>query len=326
MFKAVGFSLGLSVCLLAASSFPASAEPTSGFDKPAPESLEDLREIEARVEAVAALAAPATVSLEIGRSGSGSGVIIGDEGYILTAAHVILEAGELIQVRFPDGTVETAKTLGLDHQNDAGLAKLQGEGPWPGVEMAEADTLGVGDWVVSLGHPGGFDLERSVVVRLGRVLRIRKVVGIQSDCSLIGGDSGGPLFDLDGKVVGIHSRIGRSERANIHVPISEYHNAWDRLVAGREWGHRQFPGPGIMLGPDKQDRGVVVERLLKRGAAAKAGIKIGDIITKVGDQAIRDDHTFHETIALLVPGDVIVVTLLRGGQEMQIELTIGEER
>ncbi|MEM9417567.1 MAG: trypsin-like peptidase domain-containing protein [Planctomycetota bacterium] len=312
--------------MLALTSLTASAEPTSVFDKPAPETLEDLREIEARVEAVAALAAPATVSLEIGFSGSGSGVIIGDEGYILTAAHVIGKAGQVIQVRFPDGTVETAETLGLDHQNDAGLAKLQGDGPWPSVEMAESDTLGVGDWVVSLGHPGGFDLERSVVVRLGRVLRIRKVVGIQSDCSLIGGDSGGPLFNMDGQVVGIHSRIGKTERVNIHVPIKEYHNAWDRFVAGREWGRRQFPGAGIMLAPDKQDRGVVVERMQKRGAAANSGIKIGDIITKIGDQPIRDDHAFHDAMALLVPGDEIMVTLLRGDDEVQIEFTMGEDR
>ena len=156
------------------------AEPTSVFDKPAPESLDDLREIEARVEAVAELAAPATVSLDMGRGGSGSGVIIGDEVYILTAAHVIGEAGQIIQVRFPDGTVETAETLGLDRKNDAGRAKLQGEGPWPSVEMAEPGTAGTGEWVVSLGHPGGFDLERSVVVRLGRVLRVRSIV-IKSD-------------------------------------------------------------------------------------------------------------------------------------------------
>ena len=82
-------------------------------------------------------------------------------------------------------------TLGSDQENDAGLAQLQGEGPWPHVEMAPANTLGTGDWVVALGHPGGCDLERNVVVRLGRIVRVRQTA-IQSDCSLIGGDSGGP--------------------------------------------------------------------------------------------------------------------------------------
>ncbi|MBB6430806.1 serine protease Do [Algisphaera agarilytica] len=301
------------------------AEPTSVFDKPAPESLEDLREIEARVEAVAELAAPATVSLDMGRGGSGSGVIIGDEGYILTAAHVIGEAGQIIQVRFPDGTVETAETLGLDRKNDAGLAQLQGEGPWPSVEMAAAGTVGTGDWVVSLGHPGGFDLERSVVVRLGRVLRVRSIV-LQSDCSLIGGDSGGPLFNMDGKVVGIHSRIGKSERANLHISIGEYHSTWDSLVEGRQWGRQQSPEMGIVeLGPDKEDRGVVVIRMVKPSAASEAGIKLGDIITGIGDRSIRDDHEFHEEIATLMSGDKVAMSVLRDDEELQLELTMGEQ-
>ncbi len=301
----------------------AHAERPAVFDKLAPETLDDLKQIEARVEAVAAHAAPATVSLDLGIGGTGSGVVIGDAGYILTAAHVIGDAGQIIQVRFPDGRVETALTLGSDQQNDAGLAQLQGDGPWPHVEMADPDTLTQGDWVVALGHPGGFDEDRSVVVRLGRIVRVRPVVGIQSDCSLIGGDSGGPLFDMDGRVVGIHSRIGASERTNIHVPIGEYHAGWDHLAAGRQWGRRQLPLLGVWLGADPLDRGVLVERVMRRSAAARAGIQIGDVITRVGDQAMYDDRAVHEAMALQVPGDPITVTVLRDGRELQLQATLG---
>lgn len=314
----------LILCLAVFTAIPSLAERPAALDKLAPETIEDLKQIEARVEAVAAHAAPATVSLDMGPiGGTGSGVVIGEDGYILTAAHVIGDAGQVIQVRFPDGTVETAITLGSDQKNDAGLAKLQGEGPWPHVDMAPADTLTQGDWVVALGHPGGFDQDRSVVVRLGRILRVRRVVGIMSDCSLIGGDSGGPLFDMDGQVVGIHSRIGQSERTNIHVPISEYQDGWDSLAAGRQWGRRQAPMPGIDYAPDPEDRGVVVTRVMRRSGASRAGVQPGDIITQIDDQPTYDSSTMSEALALKVPGDLITVALIRGDEVIQLEVTLG---
>lgn len=315
----------LTLCVAVFAATASLAERPAALDKLAPETIEDLKQIEARVETVAAHAAPATVSLDMGPiGGTGSGVVIGEDGYILTAAHVIGDAGQVIQVRFPDGTVETAVTLGSDQKNDAGLAKLQGEGPWPHVDMAPADTLTQGDWVVALGHPGGFDQDRSVVVRLGRIVRVRPVVGIQSDCSLIGGDSGGPLFDMDGQVVGIHSRIGQSERTNIHVPISEYHTGWNLLTAGREWGQRKSPLLEIDYAPDVEDRGVVVTRLMRRSGASRAGVRPGDIITHIDEQPVYDSSTFNEALALKVPGDSTVLTLLRDGREIQLEATLGE--
>lgn len=302
----------------------AMAEQPAALDKPAPETLDDLRVIQARVEAVAEQAAPATVALDLGIAGTGSGVVVSEDGYVLTAAHVIGDADQLVQVRFPDGSTATGRTLGSDQQNDAGLVKLQGDGPWPFVPMAEPDTLEPGDWVVALGHPGGYDEDRTVVVRLGRIVRVRKVVGIMSDCSLIGGDSGGPLFNTEGEVVGIHSRIGQSERTNIHVPISEYHSGWDRLAAGRQWGRRQMPLLGVLLDPDNEERGVLVQRVFRRSAASRAGMKPGDVIVRVDDQPMLDDRTIHEYMALQLPGDPVLLTVLRDGEEIQLEATLGE--
>ncbi|MEM8738693.1 MAG: trypsin-like peptidase domain-containing protein [Planctomycetota bacterium] len=301
--------------------------PPAEADAPpplAPESIEQLRELQARVERVARDTAAATVALDLRYSGTGSGVIISEDGYILTAAHVIGDADRILQVRFPDGQVHPARTLGSDQRSDAGLAKLEGDGPWPHVPIAPAGSLDVGQWVVALGHPGGFAPERPAVVRLGRVIRVRPLVGIQSDCSLIGGDSGGPLFDLHGRVVGIHSRIGRGPRTNIHVPIADYLESWERLAAGRQWGERKSPLLGVALGPDPADRGVLIQQVLRRSAAARAGLRRGDIILALDEVATRDSDTILEHMSLQLPGDVVQVHVLRGETQLTLPATLGE--
>jgi len=311
--------------ILAAAVLPAAADRSAVLDKPAPETLADLQEIQRRVEAVAASAGPATVALMVGEDSTGSGVVVTEDGYVLTAAHVIGEPGQLIEARFPDGRVVNARTLGSDRQNDAGMVKLEGDGPWPFVEMADGQSLQHGDWVVALGHPGGFEIERSVVVRLGRVIRIRKIVGIQSDCSLIGGDSGGPLLDLEGRVVGIHSRIGRRSRVNIHVAVGDYANAWQRLAAGEQWIRRPHL-LGVWLTPDEQDRGAKVVRVMRDSPAKKAGLKPGDIIVNVNDQPLRDDGAIHRYLEAQGPGDTITLTVLRNNQELHLKAQLPKDQ
>lgn len=303
---------------------PAAADRPAVQDKPAPETLEDLREIEAHAQAVVAAAAPATVALDMGRrSGTGSGVIVSEDGYILTAAHVIGDADRQFFVHFPDGTTATAKTLGSDRQNDMGMAKLNGDGPWPFVPMAEADALQHRDWVVALGHPGGYKDERPVVARLGRVIRIRRGFGIQTDCSLIGGDSGGPLLNLQGQVVGIHSKIGQSSRSNMHVAVDDYRRGWDRMVAGEQWFRRRVsPLLGVFIDTDDRSRGVLVQRVVRGTPADDAGIRKQDIILRLDDQVCRDQRSVHEYLALLAPGDPVTVTLLRDGEEVVTEVTL----
>src|SRR5205807_4246056 len=95
------------------------------------------------------------------------------------------------------------------------------------------------DWCVVTGHPGGFRPGRSPVVRVGRILELNLTsprAYLRTDCTLVGGDSGGPLFDMHGRVIGIHSRIGGSITANLHVPVDTYRETWDRLVKGERWG------------------------------------------------------------------------------------------
>src|SRR3954466_942030 len=114
--------------------------------------------------------------------------------------------------------------------------------------MGISGALHKAQWCIALGHPGGFKLGRTAPLRLGRILDLRGTF-ITTDCTLVGGDSGGPLFDLDGKVIGIHSRIGASTLANIHVPVDTYTETWDRLAAAEAWGDRFAFGPrGPLLG------------------------------------------------------------------------------
>lgn len=311
----------------------ASAERPAVQDKDAPETLEDLRQIQGCVEALVEKASPATVALNVGE-GTGSGVIVSEDGLIITAAHVIadprsgdFEVGRKIQVIFPDGRVEPATTVGADGRLDAGMVKLDEPGPWPHVSMADAGSLQLGDWVVALGHPGGFDPERSVVVRLGRMIRIRDQV-MQSDCTLVGGDSGGPLFNLQGQVVGIHSRIGRSARSNYHVAIDVYHENWDEFAAGVvEEGSIPFTVLGVILEvDDDQENGALVDQVVEGTAAHKAGIKPGDRIIRIDEDELADGRALMAYIAAMNPGEEITVVVMRKGKEVKLQATLGDLR
>jgi hypothetical protein len=214
--------------------------------KTTPESIEDLRALEKKVQAVVAKVTPSVVGLLLGPA-QGSGVIIKD-GYILTAGHVSGVPNRKCIVVTPDGKKLDGKTLGRNTSIDSGLVQITTAGDYPPAEMGRSTGLRKGQWVVTIGHPGGFRPNRTPVVRVGRILHVDGNV-IQTDCTLVGGDSGGPLFDLDGKVIGIHSRIMNKISENFHVPVDTYINTWDRLAKGEQWG-----GP-LGIQPLVQSRG-----------------------------------------------------------------------
>ena len=184
----------------------ASADRLYFNDLSTPKSLDDLRAIQEAMQSNLSRAREATVCLQIGE-GSGSGVIVSPEGLVLTAAHVTGGVGEEVKVVMEDGTEYQGVSLGLNAKTDAAMLKIIDSGPFPFVEYDKVDATKLGDWVFSLGHSGGFDKARGINVRIGRLVREAETT-IQSDCMLIGGDSGGPLFDMTGKVIGIHSRVG----------------------------------------------------------------------------------------------------------------------
>jgi serine protease Do len=251
----------LCLCLLASGPSraddpkPVKPAPPAALDMRTPASVDDLRALEKQVQAVVAKVLPATVGVAIGPA-QGSGVLVKDR-YVLTAGHVSGIPGRAATLRLADGRKLKGKTLGRNGDIDSGLIQVTDEGKWPTAEIGKAADLKKGQWVVSIGHPGGYRANRSPVVRLGRVLTVNAGV-IITDCALVGGDSGGPLFDLDGKVIGIHSRIGPSLAQNFHVPVDTYTATWDRLAKGESWGGMGgaqlvfSPGGKVVL--EKKDR------------------------------------------------------------------------
>ena len=180
----------------------------------------------------------ATVAIQIkGTPGSGSGVIVSEDGLIMTAAHVVRQPGKKLFIIMADGSVKSATSLGLDHSTDAALAKMDAPGPYPWRPYAKETTYQTGDWTLALGHPGGPIIGRPAPVRLGRIIAAGTTSGFRkpltTNATVISGDSGGPLFNLDGEVIGIHSNIAMPWHINNHVPIAAFLENWQDLVEGK---------------------------------------------------------------------------------------------
>ena len=206
----------------------------------APVSVEELRDIEKHVQKVLKEVMPAVVGVRVGM-GQGSGVIINEDGTVLTAGHVSGEPNKRATIILPDGTILDAKTLGRNGGIDSGMIKITKEGKYPFLDMGKSSDLKPGQWVIAIGHPGGFRANRTPVVRVGRVLFANHLV-IRTDCTLVGGDSGGPLFDMQGRVIGIHSRIGgQTITENMHVPVDMFRREWTKLAKGESFGGKN-PG------------------------------------------------------------------------------------
>jgi serine protease Do len=213
----------------AATSGPATAGPATAGTK-----LAQWKQREAGILRVVETATDAVVAITDDES-YGSGVIVSPDGLVLTAGHVIMSEAAEFTVFLPNGRNAVAKPLGKNLNQDAGMLQIVEPGPWPYVELADGRSLKRGDWVVTLGHSGGYDLGRRPPVRVGRVVRLERDA-VTSDSPIIGGDSGGPVFNLDGQLVGIHSSIGESIAENRHVSIQVFLRDWDRLKQGESWG------------------------------------------------------------------------------------------
>lgn len=293
-------------------------------------SLQDLAKLEAKVEAVAAKVTPATVALLAEKTGSsGSGVVTTAEGLVLTAAHVVQGTAELLVV-FPDGKQVPGKVLGANYSKDIAMVQITAKGPWPFVERGSSKPLEAGDWVIGLGHSAGFDPGRSPPVRFGRVISKGPGNFLTTDCTLIGGDSGGPLFDLDGKIVGIHSNIGVALINNNHAGIDGFHEDWDRLLAGEGWGrlslnpfaNPEMPVLGIEMGLARRIKGVPVEMVVPRSPAAAAGVRTGDLILSLDHSEIRSGNELLQILAKKQAGEIVKLGVLRDDKNLDFKVTL----
>ena len=287
-----------------------------------PETLADFLRIQSRLEELLPNAEAATVAI-IGR-GAGSGVIVSPEGLVFTAAHMIRRAGESIDIRLSDGRTVSAKTLGALRFTDAGMAQIEEEGPWPFVPVAEMNAVR-GEWCFALGHPGGFDKARGQVVRVGRVISIRnRSSSIRTDCKIISGDSGGPLFNLNGELIGIHSRIAEDSDENFHVAAHVYQENREKLLAGTVFPRRTRPAGGFLgVHTQRHSEGIEVLEIVEESAAAKGELVAGDIILSVEGNSINDTDEFAAAISSYRPGEMVQLSLRRKGTVIEREIRLG---
>lgn len=298
-------------------------------EKKAPDSRKDLETIHSMLTKALPTARAATVCIDLGE-GSGSGVIVSADGLVLTAAHVSGGVGKKVTVILEDGTRLAAETLGLVADTDAAMIRITDPGTRPFVELDRDASSRLGDWVFSLGHSGGFDKARGSVVRLGRIVRIGSTL-YQSDCNLIGGDSGGPLFDLNGRLIGIHSRVGAALQENVHVPIDQFIRNWDGMLKSEFIGEGPFAkkpvkGNGYMgfASEPRDGGGLRVTRVGEDSPAKAAGLRVGDAILTFNGEHMSRRERMQELLAEMSAGDQVALGIERGGKPQTLTFELGE--
>ena len=288
-----------------------------------PENSDDLLEIQARLQSLLPEVQGAVVSIEA-RDGAGSGVIVSKDGLVLTAAHVIGSSKKKMTVRLPNGERLPAISLGGSELSDAGMLKITKSGSWPFAKIAPRGSVSLGDWCFGLGHPGGFDQERGIVVRIGRVIS-NKNETMQTDSRLLGGDSGGPLFDFDGRVIAIHSRISKKPDENFHVPIESFLANWEFFQNSKLFTIAQMEKGGFLgVACKETEKGVIVVEAIEGTEAEKSGLRPNDLILAVDGEKIDNREELTILLATKKPSDEIKLEYEREGSAQSLKIKLGE--
>jgi serine protease Do len=302
-----------------------------------PKTAAELQAVQDRVEAIGKYALPAVVNLLVS-DGQGSGVIISKDGYVLTAGHVSGDPHQTIYIRLSNGTIVEGQSLGANNQWDAGLVKITTPGNYAFMPIgtSSSPSRSLGQWVVAMGHPGGWQDGRQPVLRLGKIIRADRAREwyIQTDCTLIMGDSGGPVFDLDGRVIGINSRIGVNSTSNVHVPIDAFTQDWDRLAKGDKWGEPntfalrrpempQSTAPKATLHLKITDNsGIYVTNVGLGSGSERAGIQAQDVITKFNGHLVSTVEDLVSQLSGHKPGETVTLELLRQSKPVQVKVVL----
>lgn len=266
----------------------------------------------------------------------GSGFIISADGYILTNAHVVNEADEVL-VKLYDKREFKAKIIGADKRTDVALIKIEATG-LPKVTIGDPNALKVGEWVAAIGSPFGLEntMTAGIVSAKGRALPQENYVPfIQTDVAINPGNSGGPLFNLRGEVVGVNSQIysksGGSMGLSFSIPIDVAIDISNQLKAN---GHiaRGWLGIGIQevtkeLAESfglKQTSGALIAGVEKNSPAEKGGLEAGDIIFKFDGKPITTSSDLPRVVAATKPGKVVPVEIVRKGANKTLQLGVGE--
>ena len=186
-----------------------------------------------------------------------------------------------------------------------------------------------GEWCLAVGYPVSFSRGQQPAARLGRVLNTGSRT-IMTDCTIMGGDSGGPLFDLNGKVIGISSRVSGSLTQNFHVPLSVFEKYWDRMLKGEDIRSsrdrsRQRPSNQGYLGirGDSTASPPIIEEVVAESAADKAGLRIGDEVVEVNDIKMKNFEAIGPQLADKKPDDSITIMIRRDGELIKMTIKLG---
>lgn len=277
---------------------------------------------------------------------SGTGFIVSADGYILTNAHVI-DGAEEIHILLNDGSEETVEVVGSDVKTDIAVLKTDIAGLIP-LELGDSDSLRIGDFVLAIGNPLD-SVELYGTVTLGIVSAMAREINIdgfinnyiQTDAAINFGNSGGPLFDMQGRVVGMNSAksvtAGYDESGNpvaaegigFALPINDVVRVMTLLITN---GQIERPGIGItvanLTGEDAESigsiPGVVIYSVTDDGPAARAGLKVGDVFLSVDGISISDKDDLVSYLSKCHVGDVVIFVINRDGKEITIKVTVGD--
>ncbi|MCC6826909.1 MAG: Do family serine endopeptidase [Novosphingobium sp.] len=273
----------------------------------------------------------------------GSGFIISADGYVVTNNHVIVADGqgevESITVTMPDGNEYPAKLIGRDAASDLAVLKISAAKPFPFVKFGDSRSARVGDWVIAIGNPFGL----GGTVTSGIISAVYRNTGsgsaydryLQTDASINRGNSGGPMFDMKGQVIGINNAIfsptGGSVGIGFAIPAEIAAPIVDQLKAGKSIERGYL---GVRIQPVNEDladslgiahnRGEFIQAVEPGQPAAAAGIQAGDVVVKVAGKEVTRDQTLSYLVANTAPGSRIPVELIRNGKRLTLTATVGK--
>ena len=269
--------------------------------------------------------------------GLGTGVIVSQDGSILTNNHVVRDADE-VTVKLSDGRSFAAKVVGSDEKTDLAVVKIDASGLVP-AELGNSDAIEVGEWVLAIGNPFGLDHTVTAGIISGKG---RAGMGIsdyedflQTDAAINPGNSGGPLVNLEGKVIGINTAIasqtGGSMGIGFAIPINMARSVMEKLV---KTGKVQRGLLGAKIRDLDEDLaqsfgfegtdGVLIDDVMPDGPAAKAGLKDGDIVLKIDGKPMHNAHQLRFSVASVAPGTKVKLEFFREGKRQTVTVELGE--
>ena len=266
----------------------------------------------------------------------GSGFIISSDGYILTNNHMV-EGAEKVTVELADGRKFTVEITGTDPDSDIAVVKIDADN-LPYLEFADSDKLEVGEWVLAIGNPLGFShtVTAGIVSAKGRSVGLATIENfIQTDAAINRGNSGGPLLNLEGKVVGMNTAIyGATGNIGIGfaIPVNMAKHAYKQLREGGSvargylgiWFRDLDPEYARALDLDKDTKGAVITDVIEDSAADKAGLKRYDIVVEFEGQPVEKSNEFLNRVAMLNPDTKVDLVVLRDGKPKKFTVKLGK--